>query len=151
MPKEAIMEIIVEKLNVLLANCYLLMIKTQAAHWNVTGPHFLSLHQLFEEQYNELNPFIDELAERIRALGHMVNATPSQYLSASQVDAQFSHNDWQTMVKELAHDQLTLSQVASELKVAAEESDDDVSADMAIQTMSRHQKAHWMLKSILGE
>jgi len=53
----------------LLADTYTLYLKTHNFHWNVTGPQFTSLHALFETHYNELAVAVDDIAERIRALG----------------------------------------------------------------------------------
>ena len=60
---------VAESLKKVLASSYILSLKTQNYHWNVKGPHFKQLHDLFGEQYNELNTAIDDIAERIRALG----------------------------------------------------------------------------------
>ena len=61
---------VIEALNRLLADSYTMSLKTQSYHWNVTGPMFTTLHNLFESMYSELAPAVDEIAERIRALGH---------------------------------------------------------------------------------
>lgn len=140
---------VTDQLHVILGNAYLLKIKTQSAHWNVTGSHFVALHQLFEEQYNELNTFIDEVAERIRALGPMVDARLSQYQKLSSIDEQFADLSWKTMVSALHQDQLTMSEQAKQLLQLAQQADDGVSEDMAIGIMTRHQKAAWMLASLI--
>src|SRR5687768_8007357 len=67
----------------LLASSYILYLKTQSYHWNVTGPQFTSLHLLFERQYQEFIPAIDELAERIRALNFRAPGTFREFQSLS--------------------------------------------------------------------
>ncbi|HBT36354.1 MAG TPA: DNA starvation/stationary phase protection protein, partial [Hyphomonas sp.] len=67
-----------DALRVLLAETYALYSKTHGYHWNVTGPRFNSLHTMFETQYNELWMALDEIAERIRALGHFAPTSPAE-------------------------------------------------------------------------
>src|SRR5476649_766400 len=78
-------ETISENLSRVLADTYMLYLKTHAYHWNVTGPMFASLHLLFEKQYTELHDATDLIAERIRALGHFAPGTYSTYTKLATV------------------------------------------------------------------
>src|SRR5215467_11939741 len=76
---------VAQSLNVLLADEHVLYIKTRRAHWNVEGPDFLSIHRFFEEQYKELEGVIDDIAERIRTIGHYAEATLAGFLQETHL------------------------------------------------------------------
>jgi starvation-inducible DNA-binding protein len=99
---------VAESLKKVLASSYILSLKTQNYHWNVKGPHFKQLHDLFGEQYNELNTAIDDIAERIRALGTNAPANYSTYQSLSEIKDGIEDQDSVSMVKDLANDQKKL-------------------------------------------
>src|SRR4029453_14339450 len=92
-----------EKLMKGLADAFTLYLKTHNFHWNITGPMFNSLHVMFETQYNEQWMALDEIAERIRALGYNVPASYGEFqkLSSVQDDAKVEHTDWREMVRQL--------------------------------------------------
>jgi starvation-inducible DNA-binding protein len=71
---------VAQSLNKLLADEHVLYIKTRRAHWNVEGPDFLTIHRFFEEQYKQLEQMIDDIAERIRTIGHYTEATLAVFL-----------------------------------------------------------------------
>lgn len=139
----------VESLKLALANSYTLYLKTQNYHWNVTGPSFKSLHDLFNAQYNDLALAIDELAERIRTLDSKVEATFNYFEKISKIKSGNENNDSSTMVKELAADNETLAQILNETFKIASEEKDDATADLIIGRIEVHQKNSWMLKSSL--
>ena len=142
---------LVQGLSKLLADSYLLYIKTHAFHWNVKGPMFNTLHLMFEEQYNELFAAVDEIAERIRALGF---PAPGSYKSFSKLssltesEGELSANE---MIKELLEGQETVIRVSRELISVANEAADEVSADLATTRMKQHEKVAWMLRSLLAQ
>lgn len=139
-----------KKLSGLLASTYMLYLKTLYYHWNVTGQNFLALHELFERHYNELHVAGDELAERIRALGHFTPGTVREYLALSSIkddDALPQSND--QMVKNLLADNEQCSKEARAVLKIAEEGSDEVTVDMMVARMTYHDKASWMLRSIL--
>ena len=91
-----------EALKRLLGETYALYIKTHGYHWNVTGPRFQSLHEVFMTQYTELWAALDELAERIRALGHFAPGSSGEMMQDASIEADTSVPDAETMVANLA-------------------------------------------------
>ncbi|HEX2549896.1 MAG TPA: Dps family protein [Gammaproteobacteria bacterium] len=140
---------IADELTHFLADSYLLYLKTQNFHWNVTGPNFYSLHKLFEEQYQELALAVDEIAERIRALGYFTRASFSDFSALSSLKEEKHETHAQNMIKKLMQDHETLSKHASMLIPKFQKNDDEGTADLLIQRMKSHDKAAWMLKSSL--
>lgn len=140
---------VVESLNKFLANSYVLMLKTQNYHWNVTGPQFSSLHLLFEGQYNDLFQAVDVIAERIRALGHRAPGNFTIFAQLATVKEETAATSANEMLKSLAQDNQTVVDSAEAVIKAAQEVDDEGSADLAINRLREHQKAIWMLKSHL--
>lgn len=134
----------------ILANTYTLYLKTHNYHWNVTGPHFASLHTLFETQYTELAAAVDTLAERIRALGHVAPGSYAAFGRLSEVkEAPDSPPKAMDMVRELAADNEAIGRLAQEANDIADENDDVASGDMMIERMQVHAKAAWMLRAHL--
>lgn len=133
-----------------LANTYSLQLKTQYYHWNVTGPSFSSLHALFASQYEELAEAVDELAERIRSLGHTTPGTFYEFAAlASLKEDKYPPSDWKAMVANLlaAHEALARS-VRDKIPVA-QKAGDEGTADLFIGRLQAHEKAAWMLRSYL--
>jgi starvation-inducible DNA-binding protein len=91
---------VADRLDVLLADSYTLYLKTHNFHWNVTGPHFGSLHTLFETQYTELALAVDEIAERIRALGHPAPGSYAQFGTLTAIPEASGHPDAMGMVEQ---------------------------------------------------
>ncbi|MGE4528323.1 MAG: Dps family protein [Rhodospirillaceae bacterium] len=141
---------IAEGLKVLLASSYTLYLKTHNFHWNVTGPMFNALHTMFEGQYTELAAAIDEIAERIRALGVFAPGSFSQYKELSAVKEETGVPSAVEMIAQLAKDNETLSKVAREVLPAAGKADDEPTNDLLTQRMQTHEKAAWMLRSMLS-
>lgn len=142
---------LIEGLHSVLANTYAIYLKTHNYHWNVRGHHFISLHKLLEEQYVELSEAVDEIAERIRALGSLVKATFPFFAE----QATFAHPDetahWQTMIADLSESHVMVTKVLSKALRLAQEDGDEVTADMMIERIDAHQKIIWMLKSTLEQ
>lgn len=137
-------------LSVLLASLYTLQLKTQFYHWNVTGPHFTGLHALFEQQYNTIAPTVDEVAERIRALGVTSPGTFREFLALSDIKEDKALPDsWQQMVKNLldAHES-TIKTLRDNIE-RFQKLHDEASADMVIGLIQSHEKMAWMLRSYL--
>lgn len=138
---------VVEALKHVLADSYVLYLKTQNYHWNVTGPQFRSLHLMFEEQYTDLASAIDEIAETIRALGEKAPGTFDAYSKLSHIKAGNENADAATMVKELAQDQAAISKSLQTMLEAAEKAEDEATVDLAVQRLAVHRKNKWMLES----
>ena len=139
---------LVTKLELLLSNSYALTIKTQNYHWNVVGPNFVALHQLFGDQYQELFTAIDEIAERIRSFGVLVDADLLYFGQNSQITAPKKSNNAEKMVADLATGHQTIIDSLLEAIKIAQDSKDEGTADLFIRRIQVHQKALWMLKSI---
>jgi starvation-inducible DNA-binding protein len=138
-------------LSKLLADSYSLYLKTHNYHWNVTGPMFNSLHTMFEEQYTELATAVDEIAERIRAVGHPAPGSWSEFGELTSIEEGKPGTKALEMVRRLAQDHMTVAASANEVFKVAEKIDDDVSADLATQRRQIHEKTAWMLRSHLEE
>jgi starvation-inducible DNA-binding protein len=115
----------------LLADSYTLYLKTHNYHWNVTGPQFNTLHQMFEEQYTELATAVDEIAERIRALGVKAPGSYAEYAR-------------------LTIGQEAVVRTARDAFPAADKASDEPTADLLTQRMQIHEKNAWMLRSMLA-
>ena len=133
----------------LLADTYALYLKTHNYHWNVTGPMFTTLHTMFETQYDELALAVDEVAERIRALGAYAPGSFSEYAALTDIDEAKPGTKAVDMIKELGIDQIKVSDAAAELVKVATAAGDDVSTDLGIRRQEVHQKNSWMLRSHL--
>jgi len=138
---------VAEGLPVFLADTYVLMGKTQACHWNVTGPNFHGLHALFEAQYNDLFQAVDDLAERIRALGHPAPMGIGEMLRAARIEEAKAASSGTAMVKMLAGDHVAMSAAAKELAEQAGEETDLATHDMLVARIIVHDKAAWLLRS----
>jgi starvation-inducible DNA-binding protein len=139
----------VDTLSNLLANSYVLYVKTHNFHWNVTGPMFTTLHTLFETEYTELALAVDEIAERIRALGAVAPGTFAQFAKMAEVKEAQGVPKATDMIRELAEDQRKVVAAAKEVVKAAEAAGDDASADLGIRRIEIHEKNAWMLASHL--
>ena len=144
-------EEIAEGLVKALADSYALYIKTHNFHWNVEGPLFSELHKLFETQYLELAEAVDEIAERIRALGAYVPASFTQFNQITTIKEEVNHVSATEMIKQLVLGQEEVVKTARLLIPIAEEYHDQPTADMLIDRMTVHEKNAWMLRSLLQE
>ena len=140
---------LVQSLSKVLAESYILYIKTHACHWNVEGPMFNTLHQMFEEQYQDLFTAIDEIAERIRALGYPAPGSYKVFSELSDIKESEKNLNSDEMIKTLLEGQETLIRTLRSLIDTANSSSDDSTADLATVRMQRHEKVAWMLRSLL--
>jgi starvation-inducible DNA-binding protein len=140
---------IVDGLSRLLADAFTLYLKTHNYHWNVTGPQFRTLHLMFEELYNEQWTAIDEIAERIRALGARAPGTYEEFAALTSVQKNAEQPDAGRMVQELAEGQTVVVRTARDLFKVAEAANDQPTCDMLTQRMQIHEKNAWMLRSLL--
>ena len=134
----------------LLADSYTLYLKTHNFHWNVTGPHFKSLHVLFEEQYLELALAVDTLAERIRALGCPAPASYAQFSKLTSIKESVTVPTWEVMVAELVTGHETVVRTARELIPVVDGAQDEVTLSLLSDRMDVHEKAAWMLRSLIS-
>jgi starvation-inducible DNA-binding protein len=138
-----------EKLSRLLADTYVLYLKTHNFHWNVTGPMFTTLHTLFETEYTELALAVDEIAERIRALGAVAPGSFSAYSALAVVKEAEGVPKATDMIRQLVDDQARVVAAAKEVVAVAEAAGDDATADLGIRRIQIHEKNSWMLASHL--
>ncbi|MBI1381766.1 MAG: DNA starvation/stationary phase protection protein [Planctomycetaceae bacterium] len=139
----------IESLGKLLASSYTLYLKTHNFHWNVTGPMFTTLHTLFMTQYTELALAIDEVAERIRALGDFAPGSYTEFEKLSSVKESVGRVTAMDMIRELVADQKSVAKAAQAVIEAAEAAGDAASADLATRRMDVHEKNAWMLRAHL--
>ena len=135
----------------LLADSYSLYLKTHNFHWNVTGPMFSTLHQLFETHYTELATAIDEIAERIRALGAPAPGSYSQFAALSSIPDETGVPTARQMLTQLVEGQEAVVRTARELFPLVSEAGDEPTADLLTQRMQVHEKNAWMLRSLLED
>lgn len=131
-----------------LADTYVLTLKTHGYHWNVEGPHFPSLHQLLEEQYQELFLAADEVAERLRSLGEFAPGSFEQMRQLSRIveagDPPFSEGQ---IIQDLTNDHQAMATALRKAIAVCEEHDDMGTADLFTNRLKAHEKAAWMLRS----
>ncbi len=133
----------------LLADSYTLYLKTHNFHWNVKGPMFNTLHVMFEQQYNELALAVDEIAERIRALGVAAPGSYAQFAELTAIREETGIPRAEEMIAQLVADQETVVRTAREVFPLADAANDEPSADLLTQRMQAHEKTAWMLRSML--
>jgi starvation-inducible DNA-binding protein len=140
---------IAKGLSRLLADTYVVYLKTHNFHWNVEGPMFQTLHQMFMDQYTETWNAIDLVAERIRSLGHYAPGTYKEYLELARVKETPGQPRAEQMVKLLIEGQEAIVRTAREVLPVAEQADDQPTLDLLTQRMQVHEKNAWMLRSLL--
>ncbi|UCZ55338.1 DNA starvation/stationary phase protection protein [Bacillus shivajii] len=140
-----------EILNRHVSNWNVLFVKLHNYHWYVKGPHFFTLHEKFEELYDEAAGHIDELAERLLAVDGKPVGTMKEYLNISTIKEAEGEKSAEQMVQDLVKD---FDKVVEELKSDIEKLEDvgdEPTADMLIGVRQSVEKHNWMLKSFLGE
>jgi starvation-inducible DNA-binding protein len=142
---------IAQGLSRLLADTYSLYLKTHYFHWNVTGPLFNSLHQMFEEQYTELAMAVDTIAERIRSLGYFAPGSYSEFAELSSIKETREVPSAEDMVRLLTESNEAVVRTARAALPAAERGDDESTKDLLAERLRVHEKTAWMLRSILNK
>ncbi|PTJ77179.1 DNA starvation/stationary phase protection protein [Staphylococcus simulans] len=142
---------VVNVLNEQVANWTVLYTKIHNFHWFVKGPHFFSLHVKFEELYNEASEHIDELAERILAIGGSPVATLKNSLDVAIVDEAESEKTAEDMVQSISKDFTNISEQLAKAVEVAGDAEDDVSQAMLIALQTSVDKHNWMFQSFLGK
>ena len=135
-----------------LADAYTLYLKTHNFHWNVTGPMFNSLHTMFETQYTEQWTALDEIAERIRALGCNAPGSYREFVTLTSIAEEpglTDSADWREMVRQLVQGNEAVCRTARKVLEQAEKAGDAPSEDLLTQRLQIHEKYAWMLRSLL--
>jgi len=143
-------KVISAALALLLADTYTLYLKTHNFHWNVTGPMFNTLHLMFEQQYTEMATAVDEIAERIRALGEFAPGSYSVFGKSTRVEEATDVPNAEEMMRQLVRGHETVVRTAREAFPCADEAKDEPTCDLLTQRMQVHEKAAWMLRSMLA-
>lgn len=144
-------EKIAHGLSKVLADSYTLYLKTHNYHWNVTGPMFQTLHGMFETQYTELATAVDEIAERIRALGVRAPGSYAEYSKLAAVKDAEGEPTAREMIADLVTSHETVCRTARETFKSAESASDEATADLLTQRIQTHEKTAWMLRSLLDD
>ncbi len=142
---------IADGLSHVLADSYTLYLKTHNFHWNVTGPMFNTLHMMFEQQYNELALAVDEIAERIRALGEKAPGTYAAFAKLTEIEEEEGTPDAEEMIRQLVRGHETVARTARSVFPTAEAGSDEPTADLLTQRLQVHEKTAWMLRSMLND
>lgn len=139
---------VTQGLEKVLADTFVLYFKTHSFHWNVEGHDFHTLHTLFEEQYTELWTVSDEIAERLRALGAYAPDNFASILKTANLSETGQTPSADEMVKILLSDHEAIVGTLKAALKAAQDEDDEVTADLLIGRMNVHEKTAWMLRSL---
>lgn len=142
---------VAKELSILLADEYVLMTKTRHAHWNVIGPDFMEKHAFFDQQYAQVAEFVDQVAERIRSLGHFPPATLSKFLELTQLtEPDFEEHSSLGFIRELLSDhESIISFLRSHIVPFADTYQDMGSSDFITGLMEEHEKMAWFLRAHL--
>ncbi|MGI4776381.1 MAG: Dps family protein [Janthinobacterium lividum] len=135
------------KLSILLANTYLLYLKTQNYHWNVVDRCFIALHEFFEDQYKELAKAVDDIAERIRILGSIAPAKFAVFLRLATLSEDDVATNSKEMLANLVKDHNSISRDLRGYIQSLGESSDEGSIDFFVNRLRAHEKIIWMLRS----
>ncbi|MCD7097425.1 Dps family protein [Stenotrophomonas sp. MMGLT7] len=143
---------IAEGLSHYLADAFTLYLKTHNFHWNVTGSMFNSLHTMFEEQYTEQWGALDDVAERIRALGFNAPGSYQEFITLTSIPEEpglSDSADWREMVRQLVAGNEAVCRTARSVLDTADDADDAPTEDLMTQRLQTHEKYAWMLRSLL--
>ena len=142
---------ITEGLSRLLADTYTLYLKTHNYHWNVTGPMFQTLHLMFETHYTELAVAVDDIAERIRALGERAPGSYLEFSKLTSIPEDKEVPKARDMIANLLTAHETLLRTARNAFPKAEKGGDEATVDLLTQRIQLHEKTAWMLRSLLDD
>jgi len=143
---------IADGLSRFLSDSYTLYLKTHNFHWNVTGPMFNALHNMFEAQYTEQWNALDDIAERIRALGFNAPGSYREFVALTSIPEEpglTDSADWREMVRQLVIGNEAVCRTARHVLNVADDAGDDPSVDLLTQRLQTHEKYAWMLRSLL--
>ncbi len=142
---------VVHLLTVLLADEYVLYTKTRDYHWNVVGPQFSELHKLFEDQYKELNKAVDEVAERIRALGEPAIGTMAEFSQHTRLKEHPGHypEAHEMLANLLTDHEMVIQKTRGDAETCEAEYHDVGTHDFLIKLLTDHEKIAWMLRAFL--
>lgn len=137
-------------LNQLISDEQVLFAKTRNYHWNIESPSFMELHKFYEGQYTELAETIDEIAERVRKIGHYAEGRLKDYLKLATLEEGDYTNDQQTQLKNLLDDHETIIRALRNHIPTVEDKYKDLgSADFLTGLLKDHEQWAWMIRAYL--
>jgi starvation-inducible DNA-binding protein len=137
-------------LSVLLADSYTMYLKTHNYHWNVTGPMFTTLHELFEEQYNHLAEAVDEIAERIRILGVRAPGSYREFAELTSIKEDVNTPGAQEMIQNLLSGHEQIVNTSKGILPTLEGGNDEGTLSLLSARIEYHEKTAWVLRSMLA-
>jgi len=141
---------IAEKLNTVLADEFLLSLKTRNYHWNVEGSNFMEMHKFYEGLYDELDEVVDEVAERVRTIGHYSEGRMVDFLKLANLQEEAYSNKQSTQLKSLLDDHETMiRQLRKDIDLMQDKYKDAGNADFLTGLMEKHEKWAWFIRSYL--
>lgn len=137
-------------LNKILADEYLLYTKTRNYHWNIEGSNFMEMHLFFESQYNTIDEAIDEIAERVRQIGHYAQGRLKDFIKQSQLVEQEYTSDQKSQIQNLLDDHEAIIRfLRLHIDIFTDKYKDAGNADFITGLMEKHEKMAWFLRSYL--
>ena len=142
---------LVSLLNTVLADEHLIYTKTRHAHWNIDGPQFFALHELLENQYDQLKIEADELAERVRMLGGNAIGTMTEFLEHTRLEENpGSYPQWREMINNLRKDHEKIAaMLRNDIELAIEDHRDEGTGDLFVELLRMHEEMAWMLRATI--
>jgi starvation-inducible DNA-binding protein len=146
-------EEIVTLMNALLVDEYTLYLKTRNAHWHIKGTDFNELHKVFENNYKALDVMIDEIAQRVRSLGHYALGSLEDFLSVTHlVEEGYNYNDTGQIIQILLNQHKSIIHIIrKDISLVSEKYNDLGASDFLALLMKQHKKMSWMLRSYLSK
>ena len=150
-PKQHL-EAVALELNKVLADEYILYTKTRNYHWNVEGDNFMEMHKFYENQYEELDEIVDEVAERVRSLGHYSDGRLKDFIKVSQLDEPAYTSKQNEQLTNLLNDHETVIRNLRKLiTLFADEHKDLGTSDYVTGLMEKHEKMAWFIRAYLPQ
>ena len=144
------LQAVANELQKVLADEFLLYTKTRNYHWNVEGDNFMELHKFFESQYEALDEIMDEVAERIRMLGHYSEARLKDFLQLTRLDEPaYTSNQKQQLQNLLSDHEILIQALRKDINASSEQYKDIGTADFLTGLLRHHEKAAWFIRSYL--
>jgi starvation-inducible DNA-binding protein len=141
---------VAEILNRLLADEHILYTKTRNYHWNIEGDNFMEMHKFYESQYTELAEAIDEVAERVRKIGHYASGRLKDFLKLASLEEEDYSNDQKTQLKNLLDDHETvIRSIRGHINTVGDSLKDLGTADFLTGLLKQHEQWAWMLRAYL--
>ena len=148
---ETHLQAVAEELNKLLADEVVLYVKTRNYHWNIEGANFHEMHLFYEGQFNQLDAIMDEVAERIRSIGHYTEARLVDYLKLTNlIEPPYTNFQNDQLKNLLASHETIINNLRRLITLFADKHKDLGSSDFATQLIGKHEKMAWMVRAYLG-